>query len=83
MAKKHYPNEEYSLSESSRKRNTFHGLIVNILEIEGKPMTRKEIVKKVLLKKHSSGKTPEKTTDTVLQRSSKIIRVTRGIYTLK
>ena len=57
-----------------------HKLCVDVLKKEKRPMTVKEITKKVSAKQNIGGKTPRYTISSTLQRSAFIKRVERGLY---
>jgi len=61
---------------------SYHGLAIQILEREGRPMKLKEIIKEILELKKTNGKTPGNTISAVLQRSKYFERVGKASYQL-
>lgn len=72
------------MHKKSKKRslntNSIQSLAIEILN-KNNPMTIKEITEKILQKRKLKGKTPYNSVNTVLQRSTFIKKVGRGLFT--
>ena len=63
--------------------NSIHSNILVIMTRSKRPMTVDEITNEIIKNNKTMGKTPEKTISSILQRSSFVKRVNKGIYKIR
>lgn len=60
--------------------HSLHRIIIDIMKKENRPMEISEITVKVLEKRRIASNTPKNTVSAILQSSTFVKRITRGVY---
>ncbi len=74
---------ESDIDSHVQEKNSYHYLIITTLKKEGRSMTAPQLLKEIKKHKKITGKTPDATIRSILQRSSYIARIGKGRYNLK
>ena len=67
---------------TSFHKNSALAIILKVLIELDTPISVKELTRIVLEKKQLSGKTPDRTISAILQRSPRVVRVSKGKYAI-